>query len=134
MEQSYGFLSNFFSKQTNTLLCKSLHVCFVLPNTLPNSYHKLQSTLMLENLPNLWQKYRPVSRFMIPNTLPQRYHILQSTLTLENSLNIWQKYDPVSRFLIPNSYHMLQSTLMLEIHQIYGKNIGLSCIKISDTQ
>ena len=24
----------------------------------------LQSTLVLENLPNLWQKYKPVSRFL----------------------------------------------------------------------
>ena len=29
-----------------------------------NSYYMLQSTLVLENLPNIWQKYKPVSRFL----------------------------------------------------------------------
>ena len=31
-------------------------------------YHMLQSTLMLENLPNLWQKYRPALRFLMSDT------------------------------------------------------------------
>ena len=29
-----------------------------------NSYYMLQSTLVLEYLPNLWQKYKHVSRFL----------------------------------------------------------------------
>ena len=40
---------------------------------------------MLENSPNLWQKYEPVS---------------ESILVLENSPNLWLKYEPVPRFLI----------------------------------
>ena len=55
----------------------------------------LQSTLGLENSPNLWKKYEPVSRFVINS-----YYMLQSTLGLENSPNLWQKYEPVSRFVI----------------------------------
>ena len=64
----------------------------------------LQSTLVLENLPNLLQKCDPdvavnfnakaihqiygknISRFLISNS----YYMLQSTLMLENSPNLWQ--------------------------------------------
>ena len=75
---------------------------------------------MLENSPNLRQKYRPVLRFLIPNTLPNSYHMLQSILILENEVvtKFMANNRPVLRFLIPNTlpncYHMLQSILMLE--------------------
>ena len=49
---------------------------------------------MLENSPNLWQKYEPVSRFSIDPVASK----IASALVLENSPILWHKYEPVSRF------------------------------------
>ena len=47
---------------------------------------------MLENSPNFWQKYEPVSIFSIDPVN------IESALVLENSPILWHKYEPVSRF------------------------------------
>jgi hypothetical protein len=53
MERSYGFPSNFASKQ----------IFFIAH--IGEIYYMLQSTLVLENSQNLWHKYESVSRFLI---------------------------------------------------------------------
>jgi hypothetical protein len=48
MERSYGFLSNFFSKQTNPLLCKSL-ICVIKNVCLEKSLKEIHSFALTFN-------------------------------------------------------------------------------------
>ena len=71
--------------------------------------YMLQSTLVLEKWPNLWQNMSLYQDF----NWPASCYMLQSTLVLEKWQNLWQNMSLYQDFNWTNSCYMLQSTLVL---------------------